>query len=449
MKRGKIVILLAAVLCGVLGPVRATAQELEEVSAALKKSVAILASDSLMGRKIGSQGERMAAQYIYNTLSEAGITMLTNREGDKYLIINTPGDTIRSANIIGIVEGYDPKLKNEYIVVGAHYDHLGTNTIMHNGREEIQVYPGADDNASGVSVAIEIAKYTDLNRYLFKRSVIFAFFGGEEAGMTGSWYFANNSFKDIMEKVVMMINIDMVGRSGTGNPVQAYTVVQDTQIKEALERTSQRSASLITPKTLHTDYFPSDHRTFYDKGIPTVLFTTGLHKDYHSIYDTPDKLNYSQMAALSEYIYSFALEMANAETVQSAPVTVKTSVASDGETIYAQQDVDKKAMFLHGDERQFLDRWVYKYLKYPKASIKERSSGKVVVEFVVDKSGNVRDVTVVRGVTAALDEEAVKVVSSSPKWKPAELHGEKVSVKISIPIEFKLSGHSKFGIKRW
>ena len=451
MRRGKIVIMFAAVLCVVLQSVKSNAQELEEMAASIKKSVAFLSADSLQGRKVGSQGERMAAQYIYETLTKAGITMLTPPSGDEYSIVKTPGDTVRSTNIIGIVEGYDPKLKNEYIVIGAHYDHLGVNIMKCNGKEEVQVYHGADDNASGVAVALELAKFTDLNRYLFKRSVIFAFFGGEEAGMTGSWYFANRSFKDIMDKVVLMVNIDMVGRSGTNNPVQAYTIIQDSQIKDVLEITSQRGASLVIPKISHTDYFPSDHRTFYEKGIPTVLFTTGLHKDYHSIYDTPDKLDYDQMAALSEYIYSFAQTASNMADVSagSSTATVKTSVASNGETIYSQRDVDKKAQFLHGDERQFLNRWVYKYLKYPKISVKERSDGKVVVEFIVDKSGNVKDVTVVRSVTAALDDEAVKVVSSSPKWKPAELRGEKVSVRISIPIEFKLSTRSKFGIKKW
>ena len=451
MRKGKIVIILAAVLCGVLYSVRSAAQDFEEMAASMKRSVAFLCADSLQGRKVGSQGERLAAQYIYKALTEAGITMLTPPNGDEYSIVKTPGDTVKSANIVGIVEGYDPKLKNEYIVIGAHYDHLGVNTIKRNGKEEVQVYPGADDNASGVAVALELAKFTDLNRYLFKRSVIFAFFGGEEAGMTGSWYFANRSFKDKMDKVVLMVNIDMVGRSGIDNPEQAYTITQDPRIKEALDITSQRGASLIDPKLSHTDYFPSDHRTFYENGIPIVLFTTGVHKDYHSIYDTPDKLDYDQMAALVEYINSFAQTVADITdlSASSTPAAVKTSVASNGESIYSQHDVDKKAMFLHGDERQFLDRWVYKYLKYPKTSIKEKSSGKVVVEFVVDKSGNVKDVTIVRSVTPALDDEAIKVVSSSPKWKPAELHGEKVSVKISIPIEFKLSSRSKFGIKKW
>lgn len=451
MKRYRIIILIATALCGLLCSQKSTAQELDEIATSMKKSVAILSADSLQGRKIGSPGERAAARYIYHTLSDAGITMLTPPQGDEFLLVKTPGDTIRSANVVGIVEGYDPKLKNEYIVIGAHYDHLGVNVIKHDGAEEKQIYHGADDNASGVAVALETAKLANIDRYLFKRSVIFAFFGGEEAGMAGSWYFANRSFTDIMDKVVMMINIDMVGRNGDNNPVQAYTVTESDQIRRALDKTSSREASLIIPKISHTDYFPSDHRTFYEKGKPVVLFTTGLHKEYHSIYDTPDKLDYNRMAALSEYICSFTQTLADMQEVSSGtyPAGVQTSVSNSGETIYAQQDVDKKATFLHGDERQFLDRWVYKYLKYPKTSIKERSSGKVVVEFVVDKSGNVRDVTVVRSVTPALDDEAVRVVSSSPKWKPAELRGEKVSVKISVPIEFKLSTRSKFGIKKW
>jgi TonB family C-terminal domain len=97
----------------------------------------------------------------------------------------------------------------------------------------------------------------------------------------------------------------------------------------------------------------------------------------------------------------------------------------------------------------FLSKWVYQYLKYPKSAVKEGISGTVVVEFVIDKSGNIRDVNVVKSVSPSLDDEAVKVVSSSPKWKPAEYNGEKVNVKTSVPIVFKLTDKGGIYLKKW
>ncbi len=408
---------------------------LVDVENSLKNYVSFITNDSVAGRAAGSKGEKIVAAYIYDVLKNNGLTMLSPREGDDFKALLK--DTIVSQNIIGIVEGYDPKLKNEYIVIGAHYDHLGFNKISINGKVVVQIYSGADDNASGVAGILELANFIEVNKYMFKRSVIFAFFGAEELGMLGSWYFVNRSFKEI-DNVALMVNLDMVGRSGGDNYMRVFTVGQNLELNSIIESLSSRSASL-NPVIANTDYFPSDHINFYEKGIPVALFTSGLHREYHTHKDIADRLDYGQMAQLLEYVYALAQRVANLDK-NLAPVVLKQEfIGSDGkEIIYTQQDVDKKALFLHGDERQFLDKWVYPYLKYPQGALDSGISGRVTLEFIVNKNGVVENVTVVKSVSDDLDDEAVRVVSASPKWKPAKYKGEDVSVRISIPVEFKL-----------
>ena len=418
----------------------------------LKRHVAFIASDSLMGRAAGSAGELLAANYIYDELERAGVVMLTPRDGEDFYIAgsiaqgSTAKDTVHSRNVIGVVQGYDPALKNEYVVIGAHIDHLGVNRLTVNGREQVQIYPGADDNASGVASLIEIAKLVARNNYMFRRSVIFAFFGAEEIGMAGSWYFLNRSFSEV-GNIVMMINLDMVGRSTADNKFRVFTGVRNLELNTIVAQLSQRPLTL-QPELATTDYFPSDHRLFHEKGIPVALFTTGVHRDYHTPRDLPQALDYNQMERISEFAYAMAQEIANRDERISQGVTTAPSRKGGEPTYYAQRDVDKPATFLHGDENQFLERWVYPYLKYPDSAVRAGISGRVYVEFVVEKDGKITNVMVTKGVDDELDAAAVKVVSASPKWKPAVLNGEKVRVKTSVAVDFKLSDKAVLKLKK-
>ena len=427
-------VLLAVLFCG-----RSYAQEYEPIEVTLKKNVEYLANPAMGGRGAGTQGEADAAKYIYDQLLKAGITMLTDERGEDFSFAHK-GDTIYSRNIIGIVEGCNPDLKDEYVVIAAHYDHLGTSILKRDGADQKQIY-------YGVATLLEIARQVAQQQYLFDRSILFAFFGAEEYGMIGSWYFLNRSFKHV-DDIVAMINLDMVGRSGRDNRIQAYTADANVELMEIMNTLSGRALSLA-PSYTPTDYFPSDHRLFYEKGIPVVLFTSGVHRDYHTVRDTPDKLDYKQMEQLVEYVFSLAEVVSNRpERIKAASLHDRQGDGPSKDKVYTQTTVDKPATFLHGTQQQFLDRWVYEYIKYPESAVRNGISGRVIAEFVVDSNGKVKDVQIVKGLDDEIDANVIKVISASPKWKPAKIGGREVSVRISIPIEFKLSKSSTFRIKK-
>ena len=430
---------MPCVICG---------QSIDSVEINLKRNVAYLTDSARLGRKAGSAQELDVARYLHNQLEKAGVFMLSPEDGEDFYL-TVQGDTIHSRNVIGVVEGYDPKLKNEYVVIGAHYDHLGTSYLKRDGEDQLQIFYGADDNASGVATLVEVAKQVAAQHYVFRRSVIFALFGAEELGMVGSWYFLNRSFSEV-DNIVAMINLDMVGRSGRDNRLQVYTADANIELMGIINTLSGRALS-IAPQYTPTDYFPSDHRLFYEKGIPVALFTSGVHRDYHTVRDTPDKLDYKQMESLVEYVFAMAQVLSDRDgriRAASSKRTMEEAPDKGEERVYTQEAVDKRASFLHGTEEQFLNRWVYEYLKYPESAIRNGVEGKVVAEFVVDAKGKVRDVEIVKGVDEELDAQVVKVISASPKWKPAQIKGREVSVKISLPVEFRLTKSPTFKIKK-
>lgn len=411
----------------------------DEIESQLRKHVNALTADSLMGRSVGSKGESIASDYIYKVFREAGITNLYTKSGQDFSFVSDKGDTVYSKNVVAIIEGYDPLLKNEFVLIGAHYDHLGFNKIKIDGKDTFQIYSGADDNASGVATLLEVAKQIKNEAFNFKRSVIIAAFGAEEAGLMGSWYFVNRAF-NYTDKIGLMINLDMVGRSGGDNFPRVYTVLPGVELSTMLKDISDLPA-MISPKIYSNDYFPSDHQPFSSKGIPVALITTGNHRDYHTIKDLPENLDYKTMAEISRYVFELAKSSANLGKPfpKTALADKQPAVGKDTtDKVYSTFDADEPPMFLHGDQRQFLDKWVYDYIKYPKASVEAGIQGRVIVEFIVEKNGEVSSVEVVKSVDDALDAEAVKVVKASPKWKPGIKGGEPVRVKIAVPIEFKL-----------
>ena len=148
-----------------------------------------------------------------------------------------------------------------------------------------------------------------------------------------------------------------------------------------------------------------------------------------------------------EYIYNFTEALANTGLELAFDASSLPAPKPSEDDVYAYYDCDQRPMFLNStDPRQFLEKWVYQYLKYPKEAVQNGIQGRVVVDFIIDKSGNVTDVHVTRSADPLLDEEAVRVIGASPKWRPGRMNGERVRTSMSIPVEFRLEKNGSFGI---
>lgn len=226
-------------------------------------------------------------------------------------------------NVIGILEGNDAQLKNEAIVIGAHYDHLGKGGQGSLAVNSQSIHYGADDNASGTSALIELARQFAKEKKN-KRTIIFIAFGGEEEGLLGSKFYVNNPVFPLA-KTVAMINMDMVGRlkdekltvGGIGSAGEWKNLVEGKN-KFANSSPQITNVSLNSPQTgkntgstnypnfalqLSEDGFgPSDHASFYGKQIPVLFFFTGTHEDYHKPSDTADRINYVGLLKITNYV---------------------------------------------------------------------------------------------------------------------------------------------------
>jgi hypothetical protein len=198
-------------------------------------------------------------------------------------------------NVIGVLEGSDPILKKENIIIGAHYDHLGRGGEGSLASKPGEIHHGADDNASGTAGLIELARLFSVQRPKLKRTLIFIAFGGEEEGLLGSNYYVNHPLAPLTN-TVGMINMDMIGR------------MKDRKLIIGGVGTAKEWRGMIEPEksfalTLNEDGVgPSDHSSFYLKQVPVLFFWTGTHNDYHKPSDTWDKINYTDEAKILGFV---------------------------------------------------------------------------------------------------------------------------------------------------
>lgn len=418
-----------------------------ETTGSLKTHVRYLAAAHLQGRKAGSEGESLAAAYVRERLEDYGVDVISPVQGDVFGIKTESGDTLTSRNVVGFVQGYDKSLRNRYIVVGARLDNLGTMTVNVDGNQVERIYYGANGNASGLAMMLELARMVQMNSLLFRRSVLFVAFGASAETYAGAWYFLNRSFGD-SDSIDAMVNLDMLGTGSNG--FYAYTS-SNADLNAVISRLGGELQP-VQPQITASEPYPSDHRAFYSKEIPSVMFTTGKYPEHNTDRDTESVLEYDSMESELEYLYNFILAVANTDVrlaFRSDRLPVRGPSFDDVVSYY---DCDLRPAFLNStDPAQFLEKWVYQYLKYPESALRDGIQGRVMVDFIIDKDGKVTDVRVVRGIDPDLDAEAVRVVSASPKWKPGRVNGNKVRTSMTIPVEFRLTkkgSKGNFGFKR-
>lgn len=418
-----------------------------ETAAALRRHVQNLSAAHLEGRSPGSEGESLAAQYVEGVMTGYGVGLLSASGGDVFGIARENGDTLTSRNVIGYVQGYDRKLRDSYIVVGARLDNIGTMTMTVDGRPVERIYYGANGNASGLAMMMELARMVETNSIMFRRSVIFAAFGASTDTFAGSWYFLNRSFSGAGD-IDAMVNLDMLGTGYLG----FYAYTSSNADLNAILRSMAGDLQPVLPEVVAAEAYPSDHRAFYAKEIPSVMFTTGRYPEHDTDRDTQSIIDYDMMERELEYIYNFVQALANVETAPSFAPDLSVKKSQTSEDVVSYYDCDQRPMFLNSaDPRNFLEKWVYQYVKYPEEAVREGIQGRVMVDFIIEKDGKISNVKVSKSVSPELDAQAVKVISASPKWKPGKLKGEKVRTAMTIPVEFRLEkrgGKPSFGIKK-
>ena len=289
----------------------------------MRQTVRYLASQELGGRYPGTAGDTLASEYIVEQLRSLKLKpVVKGKKKTGYYHNFTYGKEVERTthNILAVLPGKDKQLKNEYIVVGSHYDHLGLGGKDSGSRrpDTLGVHPGADDNASGDAVVLELAKY--FKKVRSPRSIIFAFFGAEEQGLVGSKQFlewmkqADNQRKnlpDSLKGIVAMVNLDMVGRM-RDNAMSVSGTGTSSGFKAMAEAAAEQTSLNIscTPD----GYGPSDHASFVAQEIPVLFLTTGGHMEYHTPDDVPSTLNYDGMQQTLDFSKELITRLASMPT---------------------------------------------------------------------------------------------------------------------------------------
>lgn len=369
------------------------------------------------------------------------------------LSVNIIRREVEAANVVGIVNGSDPVLKNEFIVIGAHYDHLGRGGEGSLAPREGDIHHGADDNASGTAGLLELARiFASSESPRPRRTLVFIAFSGEEEGLLGSNYYVNHPLRPL-ENTVAMINMDMIGRmknnklivGGVGT-AEGWRKVVDSSAKfwgigvtpvpasygKPLEgtltakpespsaRANQSANGSLTASldsiraldlTLSEDgYGPSDHSSFYAKKVPVLFLWTGTHEDYHKPSDTADKINYEDEA----HILSFVARIIQSIDANSArPAYTVAKSESQGRTMGFRVYLGTIPNYADSGDGLLLDG-VRDDSPAAKAGIK---AGDRIVKLAGREVHNVYDYTYALGEMKAGQEYEVELVRGTERLK--------------------------------
>ncbi len=294
----------------------------------LREHARALSSAEFEGRGLGTGGIELAAQYIVQEFRAAGLQTLNGTYTQEWSESIAGKGNVKLANIVGMIPGVNRELSGEPVIIGAHYDHLGIDE--RSGRH----FPGADDNAAGISTMIEVASQL-VRAFAPQRPIIFVAFSGEESGLLGSQYFVSNppaGFES--EDFYAMINLDAVGRL-EGRDLQVFATDSAYEwpfMAQGIGFTIGVN-STFPPNTIAS----SDHVSFLNAGIPAIHLFSGVHGDYHQVSDTADKLDLGGMSDVALWLEEATVYLAgNTEplrvTLAGAPIRVQsTATGSNAE----------------------------------------------------------------------------------------------------------------------
>ena len=286
----------------------------------LKRHLMIIASDEMEGRETGSEGQKKAGRYMIAEYQKMGVSHPKSLKDyyqhvPKEALNGRRGKLPDSENILAFVEGTEKP--DEIIVISAHYDHVGIG-------KDGQIYNGADDDGSGTVALMEIAEAFQMAKNKGKapkRSVLLLHVTGEEHGLLGSKYYAENPVFPLANTVANL-NIDMIGRSDAENKGKDYVYVIGSEmlsselkkINEAANKATQNlelNYKYDAPNDPEMLYYRSDHYNFAKNNIPVAFFFDGIHEDYHKPTDDPEKIDYELLKKRTQLIFATAWELAN------------------------------------------------------------------------------------------------------------------------------------------
>ncbi|UKJ08550.1 M28 family metallopeptidase [Solitalea lacus] len=280
----------------------------------IKQHIEFLAAKENKGRYPGTAENRKVVNYLIEDFRKSGISKINSTYRQPFKaklkvkkgVLDTP--VVKTWNVIGVIEGSDPQLKREYIVLGAHCDHIGMGGPSSKKKDTVAIHPGADDNASGTAALLEIGEKLSANRNQLKRSIIIIAFGAEEQGLLGSKYFTSHPTVPL-ESIKLMMNMDMVGRLNEKREIYmggAGTFNSGMELMKGLGAECN-----LNPIVHAGEVGGSDHVSFYKKNISVLGLHTGGHPQYHTPEDVISLINIKGEKQVCEYIYKAIVHMAN------------------------------------------------------------------------------------------------------------------------------------------
>ena len=283
-------------------------------STEVREHLSVFASDSFLGRRAGTRGADLAADFLAHELRELELVPL-GPDSSYLQRFQLPGlgegRPDSTQNVVALVRGSDPEHAGQYVALGAHYDHLGIGPPDVTGDS---IYNGADDDGSGTIGLLEVAEAFARGPRP-RRSVLFVFHGAEELGLLGSFFFTLQPPVP-RDSIVAQLNVDMIGR----NAPDSLFIIGSGRISSDLDaviREQAEAAGIMLDYTYdapdHPErlYYRSDHYNYAQYGIPVAFFFAGLHPDYHRPSDEIDKIDFGKIERVSELLYRVAWQLAN------------------------------------------------------------------------------------------------------------------------------------------
>lgn len=308
-------LLIALAVLAQADPVSEAARKIDE--AALRSHVEYLASDALEGRAVGHPGNDKAADYLVKQLKEAGLKPAGDGAGYHHVFPLMRGG--QANNVIALLEGADDRLKNEYVLVGGHFDHVGirgkSRGQRSGGDEKDLIFNGADDNASGTAAVLVLARTFAAGPARPRRSILFCLWNAEETGLEGSTAWTKRPTRPLRD-AVYYLNLDMIGRNPE-RPIDMEGVrnaAGDT-LEKIITEAAEAEGLRMTKYDHHNEaMFRADGAPFLRAGIPASMFFSYWHDDYHRVSDHADKIAYPNLAKVARASFRILHAVAGLET---------------------------------------------------------------------------------------------------------------------------------------